>query len=158
MPNHGNCYANTHDVAPMISPHLLACLLTFFLFCQTQKLQLPFTCYLLKPLNPIFFLSLIHLKLHFTMSFLYRSASRQLPRTTLPLYTNSSRLLSTSLIARKSATETAQEKVDQANKAAGQAGVAGIEKGRTFTFPFPPPPFPPNNPSSFLFRAPTVFG
>ena len=62
------------------------------------------------------------------MSFLLRTATRTLASTASR---PSTRLLSTSPITRKSAAETAKEKLDAANKKVGEAGVAGIEKGRT---------------------------
>ena len=54
----------------------------------------------------------------------------------------SARLFTTTAAVKKTATETAKETIQKANKTAGEAGVAAIEKGRTsfsFIFPFPSP-------------------
>lgn len=50
----------------------------------------------------------------------------------------SARLFTTTAPFKKTAAETAKETIDKANKTAGEAGVAAIEKGRT-SFPSLPP-------------------
>ena len=47
----------------------------------------------------------------------------------------SARLFTTTAPFKKTAAETAKETIEKANKTAGEAGVAAIEKGRT-SFPF----------------------
>ena len=50
----------------------------------------------------------------------------------------STRLFTTTAPFKKTATETAKETIEKANKTAGEAGVAAIEKGRTSFLPFLP--------------------
>ena len=69
----------------------------------------------------------------------------------------SARLFTTTAPFKKSATETAQETIQKANKTAGEAGVAAIEKGRTSFPSFPPytPSTPLHSPIPTLFLLPS---
>ena len=69
----------------------------------------------------------------------------------------SARLFTTTAPFKKSATETAQETIQKANKTAGEAGVAAIEKGRTsflFLVTHPLSHFAPSNPPPHILPPP----
>ena len=118
-----------------------------------STLQLPKTLHTTQYHLQPYYTNHITLILQFIQSTLLKQAEMsglRLLTTRVAGRAPSARLFTTTAPFKKTATETAKETIQTANKKAGEAGVAAIEKGRT-SFPLPPQshfPIPiPNAPS-----------